>query len=238
MADLNDFPFAEKVLIINNVKDYREVQRYADEAVKKGWLSKYFIAEEYSDEALTFFGLSRKALGKGYAFSIGELVSIYLCRTEFLLHFTGDCIPAERCAWVPKAIRVLTEDERVKVANLLWDRNSVEAKSESSEETDDFFKGFGFSDQCYFIRVQDFRKPIYNYSHPASARYPDYCGELFEKRVDSWMRCRGYLRATYKHASYLHQNLPLTFGRRIQLLKKRAAQSIAWRINRLKSKIT
>jgi len=231
MAGRNEFAFAEKVLIINNVKDWREVARHAGSAIEKGWLTKYYIAEDHAAEALNFFDLSREAFGKGYVYSIAELVSIYLCRTEFLLHFAGDCIPEKPHAWIPQALRTFDEDKSVKVANLLWNGDFAEAKSESSEETADFFKGFGFSDQCYLVRVADFRKPIYNHTHPVSARYPEYGGELFEKRADAWMRCHGHLRATYKHASYLHQNTPPAFGKRIQLFGQRVRRSVAWRMN-------
>jgi len=235
LADRNSHAFAEKVLIINNVKRPDQVVRQAQAAVEKGWLTRYVLVEEHAAETLKFFGLSREAFGKGYVYSIAELVSIYLCRTEFLLHFAGDCLPEKNHAWIPQALRTFEADPRVKVANLLWNGAYAEAKGESDEETPDFFKGFGFSDQCYLVRTADFRQPIYQHTHAASARYPDYGGELFEKRVDAWMRCHGHLRATYKHASYLHQNLPPTLGKRVQLLGKRVRASIAWRLNRLKA---
>ena len=146
MADLNDFPFTEKVLIINNVKNYEEVARNADQAVQNGCLTRYFRVDDHADQALDFFDLSREALGRGYVYSIAELVSLYLCQTEFLLHFAGDCIPAEHGAWIAKAIDLFNADVRIKVANLLWNRNSAQAENESSEQTSDFFKGFGFSD--------------------------------------------------------------------------------------------
>jgi hypothetical protein len=65
--------------------------------------------------------------------------------------------------------------------------------------------GFGFSDQCFLVRTADFRAPIYNELNDLSARYPGYGGELFEKRVDAWMRNHGFLRATFKHGTYLHE---------------------------------
>jgi hypothetical protein len=58
----------------------------------------------------------------------------------------------------------------------------------------------------YLVRTEDFRASIYEESHEASERYPHYGGELFEKRVDSWMRNNHHLRATHRHGSYLHQN--------------------------------
>jgi hypothetical protein len=208
LAERNAFPFAERVLMINNVDDYSKVVRHADRAVARGWITKYVVVRDHIDEALRFFQLTPEALGKGYVYSVAEFVSVYVCRTPFLLHYAGDSLPAERCDWIPDALELFTRDPRVRVANLTWDHKYEEAGDESVEETDDFYIGFGFSDQCWLVRTADFRAPIYNHSHPASARYPDYGGELFEKRVDAWMRTTGALRGTYKSGSYIHQRQP------------------------------
>jgi hypothetical protein len=204
LAEANCFPFAERVLMINNVTDYPRVQAYAQRAVEIGLISKFIIVKDHAEEALSFFRLTPESLGRGYVYSVAELVSIYLCPTEFLLHFSGDSLPDQPCNWIPQALAAFESDRRVKVANLTWNRRYQEARAESSEETADFYLGYGFSDQCYLIQPSDFRAPIYNEHHPASQRYPAYGGELFEKKVDSWMRNHGHLRATYKHAAYLH----------------------------------
>ena len=208
LSEYNLFPFDRKTLLINKLGSYSRVSSLARAAIEKGWISDFIIVEEYADAALRFFDLTRDDLGKGYVYSIAELVGIYICNSDFLLFYMADCMPVERCDWIPAAMNMLAIDERIKVANLLWNGNYEGAKQESLMETEAFFIGQGFSDQCYLIRPGDFRKPIYGYQHPASERYPEYGGDTFEKRVDSWMRCHGYLRATYKHASYLHRNLP------------------------------
>ena len=204
LAERNAFDFSRRVLMINNVENYDAVIRHARGAVGRGWITDFVVVRDYIDEALRFFDVTRESLGRGYVYSAAELVSIYTCSTPFLLHFAGDCLPATRVEWIPQALALLERDARVKVANLTWDGKYDEARAESTEESDDFFIGSGFSDQCWLVRVADFRAPIYNERHPASARYPDYGGELFEKRVDAWMRCGGHLRATFKHGSYTH----------------------------------
>ncbi len=224
LGERNVYPFSEKILMINNVKDYSVVSKHADRAVQRGWISKYVIVEEYAAEALDFFLITRKSFGVGYPYSIAELVAIFLCRSDFLLHYAGDCIPATTCDWVSGAVLLMSQDPRVKVCNLDWDERHSEAKSTAIEETDDFHISYGgFSDQCYLVRVEEFRQRIYNESHPDSARYPRYGGELFEKRIDSWMRNHRHLRATFKHAHYLHKNWPLPFHARLhRRLNKRA----------------
>jgi hypothetical protein len=204
LAKLNRFTFAERVLMINNVDNYNEVCAHADMAVARGAITRYIVVKEHAQETLRFFHLKPESFTCGYFYSIAELVAIYLCRTEFLLHFAGDCVPMTPCDWVRRATNYMTTNDAVRVANLTWNRRHDQAEDESLFQTDDFYVGYGFSDQCYLIRTAYFRAPIYSEYNPASRRYPTYGGELFEKRVDSWMRNNHYLRATYKRGSYLH----------------------------------
>ena len=209
LAERNTYPFSEKILMINNVRKLSVVSKYAERAIQQGWLTKYIIVEEHAAEALDFFSISRESLGVGYCYSIAELVGIFLCRSDFLLHYAGDCMPAAASDWVSRAMRLMSQDSRIKVCSLYPGEDHGGAKPDLLGETEDFYIGQGFSDQCYLVRTEDFRRRIYNESHPASARYPKYGGELFEKRVDSWLRNHVHLAASFKHAHYVHKNWPL-----------------------------
>jgi hypothetical protein len=204
LTTMNRCAFAERVVMINNVSDYGRVAECAERVVKAGALDRFVVVKDFAAEALEFFNLTADSFGSGYVYSIAELVGIYTCRTPFLLHFAGDCMPTDACDWVPKAIAAFDATPQLRVANLTWNGRYDQAAVESESRDADFYYGFGFSDQNYLVRTADFRDPIYGETHAAAARYPAYGGELFEKRVDSWMRNHGYLRATYKHASYEH----------------------------------
>jgi hypothetical protein len=209
LAERNAHPFSEKILMINNVKNHSVVSKWAERAVQQGWITRYVIVEEHAVEALDFFSISRKSLGIGYRYSIAELVGIFLCRSDFLLHYAGDCMPAAASDWVSRSVSLMSQDPRIKVCNLHPGEDHGGEKPGLVDQTDDFYISYGFSDQCYLVRTENFRQRIYNEFHPASARYPRYGGDLFEKRVDSWMRNNGHLRATFKHAFYIHKNWPL-----------------------------
>jgi hypothetical protein len=206
MISRNCFEFAERILYINNVSDPDKVRRYADRLVEQGIISGHVLVDDYADEALAFFGLGRDSFKGGYYYSIQELVGIYLCRTDYLLHFSGDSILDGSFSWIEKGIGMLKQDQRVRTVNCVWNRKFDEARDNAFEETDDFWIGYGFSDQCYLIKTADFRARIYAETHPASERFPVYGGELFEKRVDAWAQNNGYLLATYKHGCYLSRN--------------------------------
>jgi len=217
LAEHNGYPFASRILMINNVSDPAEVCRSAQRAVDDGRLTRFALVEDHADKALDFFGLTRDDLGRGYVYSIAELVAIYLCETEYLLHFSGDSFLPAPCEWIPRALAMFEADHRVRVANPTWNENYQEARRESFDETSDWYIGFGFSDQCYLIRTADFRGRIYGECHPASARYPTYGEELFEKRVDSWMRNHGWVRITYRHGSYHHLRAATTAPRAVRV---------------------
>ena len=208
MIRRNSFEFAERVLYINNVADPDEVRFHAEKLKERGVITRYVFVDAHAGEALEFFGLDRDSFRGGYYYSIQELVGIYLCRTEFLLHFAGDSILEQPCPWIEAGINKLDSDPRVKVVNCIPDGSTCEAAAQAYEEDEDFWLGYGFSDQCYLIRTGDYRQPIFQESHPASDRYPLYGGELFEKKVDSWMHNHDFLRATYKKGNYLHKNFP------------------------------
>ena len=205
-------PFEEKILYINNVSDLGVVKKAADRLISEQILTRYVVVADHAEAALEFFSLSKDKLGKGYYYSIAELVSIYLTNTKYLLHFSSDSIIAPRIRkdWLKVGINILDSNPQVKVFNLIWNKKYKEAAKESEFEDQDIFYGNGFSDQMYLVRTSDFKDRIYEYDHPDAARYPVYGGELFEKRVYSWLRHHHYLRATYKHGSYLHQNFTNT----------------------------
>jgi hypothetical protein len=231
MGERNDFPFARKTLLINSKDHLSQIIPLARSAVGKGWITDFTVVEEHADDALRFFGLTRAELGRAYGYSISEWVGIYLCDSDYLLYYMGDCLPARRQAWIPAALGVFAARPEVRVANLLWNGKTDEARAESSDQTEDFFLGCGFSDQCYLVRAADFRQRIYGYSHPASARYPAYAGESFEKRIDSWMHCHSFLRATYKHASYEHRHVPPPRKNQMQKLASLVRGMVGRRIN-------
>ena len=76
--------------MINNVSNYKLVTKAADKLINSGILTDYFLVNDYVDKTLKFFDLTKKELGKGYYYSISELVSIFLCTTEYLLHYSSD----------------------------------------------------------------------------------------------------------------------------------------------------
>ncbi|NMW21256.1 MAG: hypothetical protein HKK67_06420 [Chlorobiaceae bacterium] len=206
--NLCQYNFDARILYINNVSNRPLVENRAKTMIDDGILDKYVTVDEFSEAALDYFNLSKQGLGKGYYYSIAELVSIYLTDTKYLLHFSSDTTitPEVPKDWLKTGINVLETNHHVKVFNLTWNHDYEAAKKESEYEDSNCYFGYGFSDQMYLIRTADFKQRIYECYDKASDRYPKHGGESFEKKVDSWMQQNNFLRATYKHGSYAHKN--------------------------------
>lgn len=193
-----------RVVMVNNVSDLARVENRCQELVDAGMLDSFCHVDRFAEAVLAHFGLKSTDFGSGYRYSIAELTSIYLCKTPYLLHFSGDSMvdDATPQGWLDTGLRVLDRRPDVAVFNLTWNNKHHEVKEQSVEQDDDCYYGYGFSDQMYLIRTADFLKSIYHYSHEGSSAH--HHGDIFEKRVDSWMRSTNRLRATLKAGSYTH----------------------------------
>ena len=204
--------FDKKKLFINNVSNPTKVLNQADLLVSEGIIDEYVFVENYEKEALDFFELKKEDFKGGYYYSIAELVSIYLCDTDFLLHFASDSmLYPNNGSWIQDAINLMLENSRYATASATPHADFNWSKKESIGENDKFYLNYGFSDQCYLVKTSEFRKPIYSFKHEASERYPTYGGELFEKRVDSYLRVNDKVRLTSKIDGYKHENWPKNF---------------------------
>jgi hypothetical protein len=205
-----NYNFAGRRLFLNNFNDYGLVKKHVDGMIKDNIIDEYYIVSDYAAEAMKFFNINKDDFKGGYYYSIAELVSIYLCDTDYLLHFSGDSVLEKNCTtnWIDDAISIMENDPKIVIANPTWDFNYKEAKKESISEDENWFYSYGFSDQCYLVKTENFKKDIYREFNSASERYPKYGGELFEKRVDSYIRNHELLRITSKHCSYIHRNFP------------------------------
>jgi len=209
------YAFTKRRLIVNNVSDRNAVAQAGRNAIARGAIDECVFAEDHADPALRAVGLTRDGLANGYVFSISELVGAHLSKSDYLVHFSSDSVMYKgQPDWISPAIALMKDRPEILVTNPTWNRQFSAAVAESSSTFGEFWLGYGFSDQCYLIRAAEFRRPIYDFRHPASERYPAYGGPSFEKRVDSYMRVHGKLRATHQLASYRHKNFPKSGLRR------------------------
>jgi len=210
----HNFPFTHKILVINNVKEYEKVLSFANIFKKKNIFSHIYLAKDFEKEILKFFNLKKEGFisdgtqgGHDWVYynALAPLSAIYLCKTKYLLYMTGDVWLDKKINWIEKSIRFLQKKEKYKVANLTWNEKYVEVKKESYKKKRGFYLAKqGFSDQCFLIKTKDFQKPIYNESRSDANHFPG--GEVFEKRVFSFMKNHGWERITFSKGSYIHKS--------------------------------
>ena len=201
-----NYPFEEKVILIMNVFDRIRVvdiarQNYPDWKV-------YAINQANKPTCIEEFNLTQEEIAVGYNYSIQHYLAIYLCKTDYLLHWSEDCTVGNIDEnFIKDSIDVMEKNNSIICSMPSWDKDNVGARLESVGDIGNFYKAQGFTDQVYFIRTKDFDKDIYHYTHPDSQRYPSYGGEAFEKRIDSYMRCCNKYRIINKNSWYAHKSL-------------------------------
>lgn len=206
-----NYPFVRSQLIINNVNDRIKVNNLASRLKNKGIINDVINSTELSNRVLDFFNIEYDSFNGGYWYSIAELCGIYSCRTKYLLHFSSDSyIPSEYkdVEWIYSAIDVMERNPQYIVANPTWNYRWEGAEKESFDLIENkFFVSCGFSDQCYLINTEAFRKPVYGYDHPDAEMYPQYGGNHFERRVFCFMKMNNKLRLTAKDITYVSKNI-------------------------------
>lgn len=202
------FSFAEKLLVINNVKNLDVVKKAAQEKVDQKILTSYVVAQTIPP----VFQFDRSHFNDWqYYNALSPFTAIYECQSEYLLYLTGDVYLKEPVDWIPKALRYMQKNPQMKVANLTWNDNYEEAKKESAFRTWNFFVAeAGFSDQMFLVRKEDFCAPIYGEVRSDTDHYPkggNLKGGIWEARVFSYMKNHHWRRITFRRGSYTHENV-------------------------------
>ena len=200
------YSFSHKMLMVNNLEPEHQLLETIDQMQQEGLVDQVRFTDMWKHLILDYFQIAPDNLMPGYHYLIQNLTAIYFCPTEYLLWFTGDCMMENETDWIDDAIALMQKHDRIVVANPVWNGLFDNAKAESSGEIENFYYGYGFSDQCCLIPVARYRQAIYSMDHRRSRRYPEYAGYSFERRIDSWMQNNGFLRITHKEASYEHKN--------------------------------
>lgn len=210
------YPFAEKILVINNVLDLPQVIEAAQKKIEEGILTRYVVAKE---AILSHFHLKRTDFQPGpdaaqyegvnadwiFYNALAPLTAIHAAKSDYLLYLTGDVRLDRPIDWVKPALRWMEKEPKLKVANPTWNKKYKEAKKESYRTTWNFYQAKeGFSDQIFLVRKGDFSQPIYAEIRSDSTHFPR--GDVFEKRVFSYMKNRSWERIIYRHGSYTHEN--------------------------------
>ena len=209
VGEANQYPFARRVALINNVVDRSDAARRAQRLLDAGEIDEFHFVAERLDDALRVTGLRRRELEPLLHYSDAPLVAATLTGSPWFLYWDPEARLAEAVDWITPALELMDSDARVMVANPSWElpdahdrRPGVER--EAVETHGGFALGHGFSDQVFLARRATLAAPIYHQRCIVSIVYPGaHKATVLEARVGAYMRHHARLRATSLAATYV-----------------------------------
>jgi hypothetical protein len=211
-----NYNFFKKKLIITNVENRKLVEDELIKIKEKKIIDEYYFTDDSSKEVLNYFNINENTFNGGYWYSISPLTSIYKCDTDYLLYLTADSLVEKKdWNWIDNGIEMMKLNKKIKAVNPIWNLNHSEAQSQEKFYIDngfstegnnlDWYYTLSFSDQCFLIKTEEFKKQIYNEKDELSELfYPGYAGDSFEKRVSSYLKNNRFYLLTNKHVTYFH----------------------------------
>jgi hypothetical protein len=203
----NSRRFGERILLINNVDDRERAAALARHRIDEGEITAVHFVDEQLPTALEAVDLSPADLGRPpYChFSDYLFAAPFVANSPYLLYWDGDVRMDNPVDWVGPALDLLRTCPRVFSASARpcwWS----ERRELTLHVGKDFAFGYGFSDQMFLARTAELRQPIYNHSAPACFAHPtSHVCQLFEQRVNSYMRRHRRFRAVHLASRYEHQ---------------------------------
>jgi hypothetical protein len=209
MAAANSFPFARRVILVNNVDDRADAQARARALLQSGEADELHFVEDRLQAALAVAGLRRRELQPLLHYSDGPLVAATLPGSPWLLYWDPEARLAEPTDWLTPALKLMEADPRVMVANPSWEAPDANGRfagveRESPQTRAGFAVGDGFSDQVFLVARASLAAPIYRQRCIVRLSYPGaHKAHVFEARVAAHMRHHGRLRASSLTAFYM-----------------------------------
>jgi hypothetical protein len=199
------YAFHRIVVTINNVNDRQNALRLADAAVTRREIDNFLEVEQCLPRALDVCGLKAQQLGRVRHYIDFALVAVVNAAPHYLLYCCAEVDLLRGGDWVTSALEKLQNEPRFLIANPAWTADSSAIESEALFKSGEYFAGNGFSDQCFLANANRLAAKIYGFKHPSGSRYPlSGMGEVFEQRIDAYMRTNGLLRLTDPRVQYIH----------------------------------
>lgn len=221
---MHQFPFAERLVVINNVADKQTAELLASQLVQRGEIDRYVFVADLIDQALQKAHMSRGKLGAVAHYTTFNLVALYATQTPYLLYNDAEVELMKPGDWITSGIQQLQYNANVSCVN----PNSAHAPIESNEHHGkafayygDYGVDYGFSDHMYLVRTSLLTEPFHQRVHWASLRYPTaIVAPIFEQMMDSYHRIYHCVRFTDRRFVMHHIAEEGAYHPRISLLRR------------------
>lgn len=208
LARAQRFPFARRVLLVNNVLDQEDARMRVERLLREGEIDEAHFVADHLERALAICGLTRSELQPVQHYCDAPLVAITLPGSPWLLYWDAEATLDTEADWVTPACAKLMSNQRLLVANPSWEQPGADGRRpgvdrETRTVSGDFALGHGFSDQAFLVLRANVAAPIYRTRCIGKIVHPRaHKGTTFEPRINAYMRHNGLLRATYLPASF------------------------------------
>lgn len=227
-----------RTLLVSNIVSRAEAKSRIENLINKQIIDKTYFSYDYLNimqkeflgcETNTFLrkpkiqesihelirGRKIKKEYDGMLYSISQIAAVLTCETEWLVFVTEDVkLDASHFGeWIKKSIECMQKDDKIIVANPIWNNKKEEAQKEAYYEDDDFWYSYGFSDQCCLLNIKRIKRipQIFSETNKITEKvFPFYAGNHFERRISAYMRNHDLHRITYKHSSYIHNDITVS----------------------------
>ena len=219
IADDNGTEFEERVILINNVVDLKDARKRADALIRTGEATSVSLVADHRETARKAANLPSRALARRPYFLDFGIVMPHVVATDYVVGWDPEVDLREPAAWIGPAVDVLSRDSSLFSASPDWQpRGSAPTSTlerESFENREDGFSlTWGFSDQCFLVGRRDLLACDFRAFAPAAyTRHRSGSPGSFECRVEAFQRATRRARATYRGASYVHNDLPQAVDR-------------------------
>lgn len=215
------FPFRRVVVTLNNISDPAAAVVLAQQAVARGEINEFVEVAKVLPEALRVCGLKTSDLGMVRHYLDFALVAVTHAVPDYVLYCCAEVDLVTPFDWISEAVKKLAADPTLLVANPSWASDVEGAERESFKQDGNYWVGTGFSDQCFLADSRRLATPIYGFKHEAGARYPmTELGDIFEKRIDAYMRHHHLFRISDSRVFYSHAGAEGLGYPRLPLLRR------------------
>jgi hypothetical protein len=208
LAESQQYPFKSITVLVNNVADRTDAEERARRLlVEDSRVTRVSFVADNLMRALRATGLREYHLRRAPHYTDYALVAVTLDGPDWLLYWDADVSLTGSADWVSPTLAAMGRDETLVVGNPGFLPEGLPER-EALRIDGPYAIGYGFSDQVFLARRSDLARPIYRKIAPASWRYPmANIEQVFEERIDAWMRRTGRLRVTYLPVTYVHADL-------------------------------
>jgi hypothetical protein len=204
IVEENRFAFARRVALVNNVDNPEHVRELAQPLLDSGEIDELRFVADLLPEALRLTGLTEQDLGGRIRhYTDCSIAAVTMTGSPWLLYWDADLHLDEPVDWITPSIDFMDSELRALVASPDWVPSTLD--QELIERRGAFAITRGFSDQLYLVRRADLARPVYHERCIARLRYPlAHIGDVFEARVDAYMRHNDLVRVIHTGARYTH----------------------------------